>query len=90
MLITYRNGTIKTLKITKDPSIPLVPYFTRGTNTDHTKIMAAIGYSDQENVPDIAISQIEQTMMPSNSKTENDTANIFWRDTISDFADFSA
>ncbi len=68
----------------------MLPYFTNGINTNHTKIIAVIGYSDQENVPDIAISQIEQTMMPSNSNTENDTANIFWNDTIFDFAVFSA
>lgn len=85
MLITYKNGMIKILKMTKEPSVPLLPYFTNGTNTNHTKIIAEIGYSDQENIPEIAISQIEQTMMPSSSNIENNTADIFWNDVLISF-----
>ena len=52
--------------------------------------MELIGYSDQVNVPDIAISQIEQTMIPIKSNIENDIDNTFWKDTIFRLADFSA
>ena len=59
-------------------------------NTNHTKSIELIGYSDQVNVPDIAISQIEQTMIPIKSNIENDIDNTFWKDTIFRLADFSA
>ena len=80
-----QNGMIKMLKITKEPSVPLPPYFTSGINTDHANRVAAIGYSDQENVPEIAISQIEQTMMPSNSDPENNKADTFRNDILFSF-----
>lgn len=90
LLITYRNGMIIILNDTKEQRIPLFPYFTSGTNTSHAKRHELIGYSDQVNVPDIAISQMEHTIIPSNSNTENEIVKTFWKDTIFRLADFSA
>ena len=90
LLITYKNGMIKMLNAIKEQSIPLLPYFMNGTNTNHAKRLELIGYSDQVNVPAIATSQMEHTITPVNKNIENDIVKIFWKDTIFRLTDFSA
>ena len=90
LLITYRNGIIKILNDMREQRMPFPPHFISGTNTSHAKRLALIGYSDQVNVPDIATSQMEHTIMPSSNSTENDIVKAFWNDTIFRLADLSA
>ena len=90
LLIAYKNGMIKILNDTKEQHIPFFPYFISGTNINHARRLELIGYSDQVNIPDIAMSQIEHTITTSNNNTENDIVKIFWKDAIFFLADFSA
>lgn len=53
-------------------------------------MIALIGYKDQVNPLDIAISQIEQTIMPRSNTTEKDIAIMFCIETIFLFTVFSA
>ena len=88
--ITYKNGMIKILSAIKEPSNPFLPHFTNGIITTQANNMELIGYNDQVNFPDIAMSQIKHTTMPTSNNNEKAIAKIFRKEVALLFAAFSA
>ena len=81
---------MNTLNEIKDSTIPFLPNLIIGINISQVKMIALIGYKDQVNPLDIAISQIEQTIMPRSNTTEKDIAIMFCIETIFLFTVFSS
>lgn len=77
---TYRKGTINTLIAIMVASTPFPPNLITGKNTSQAKIIELIGKSDHVKAPEIAISQIEQAIMPINRSKENTIAQISCKD----------
>lgn len=64
-LSKYRNGRIKRLNEIMLPAMPRRPNIITGNEITHAKVMALIGISDHVSLPERAISQITQTIIPT-------------------------